>query len=263
MKFALVENKRLEAFPKGKGLCICCNNETIAKCGSKRIKHWAHKNLKHCDNWWENETEWHRQWKSYFPADWQEVVHFDTITGEKHIADVKTDKGFVIELQNSPISFEEMQSRETFYKKMLWIINGKKFQNNFFFLGKLPDPKEKLFEDIAFMSTKRDDLGRSFFRYSENPDYKIKSNKLLLVLMHPYSDIEMDVENSYIGHRLFDWIHPRDVWFQAKCDVFIDFGEEIIWKLMKYGKGGLMCVLKIDKNYFIHRALGKIAKPNI
>ena len=93
MKFSIVDGHKVEAFSKGKGLCICCNQETIAKCGSKTIHHWAHKSLLHCDNWWENETEWHRKWKAYFPVAWQEVVHYDKVTGEKHIADVKTDKG--------------------------------------------------------------------------------------------------------------------------------------------------------------------------
>lgn len=54
--------------------------------------HWAHKGRLPCDPWWEPETEWHRMWKDYFPSQNQEVVHFDAATGEKHVADVKTDR---------------------------------------------------------------------------------------------------------------------------------------------------------------------------
>ena len=54
----------------------------------------------------------------------KKVVHFDPITGEMHIADVKTPDGLVVEMQNSPIHPEEMRSREDFYGKIVWIVNG-------------------------------------------------------------------------------------------------------------------------------------------
>ena len=47
---------------------------------------------------------------------------------------MKTDQGYVLEFQNSPIKPGECQSRESFYKKMIWIVNGKrrsKDQDNF------------------------------------------------------------------------------------------------------------------------------------
>ena len=53
----------------------------------------------------------------------------------KHIADIKTDSGLVIELQHSSMSLEEMQSRENFYKKMIWIIDGSPFKNRFHILS--------------------------------------------------------------------------------------------------------------------------------
>lgn len=257
MKFSIVNGKRVEAFPKGKGLCICCNQETVAKCGSRIIHHWAHKTLEHCDNWWENETVWHRKWKSYFPIEWQEVIQYDKITGEKHIADIKTDKDFVIEIQNSPMSIEELKSREKFYEKMLWIVNGEKFVKSFHILGKLPNPRDKTFIDIAFKSTKKDHLGRGFFKYSEKPDWKSNSNEIILLRFHDYSEIKNKVEKSYIGHHLFDWVKRRDVWFSSKTSVFIDFGGEVLWKLMKYDNKGLYCVRRIDKDYFIGKAIGQ------
>ena len=95
----------------------------IAKCGEERIWHWAHLGRHLCDPWWENETEWHRAWKGLFPRNWQErVQHADN--GEKHIADVKTDHGWVIEFQHSHIKFEERRSRGDFYKKLVWVVDG-------------------------------------------------------------------------------------------------------------------------------------------
>jgi competence CoiA-like predicted nuclease len=69
MQFALVNEKKTEPMPGGKGICSCCGSETIAKCGKYKLWHWSHKSKKNCDSWWENETKWHRQWKSYFPIE--------------------------------------------------------------------------------------------------------------------------------------------------------------------------------------------------
>jgi competence protein CoiA len=85
--------------------------------------HWAHKGRLLCDPWWENETEWHRAWKDQFPADWQEIVHHSG-DGERHIADVKTGDGWVIEFQHSHIEPDERRSREAFYPKLIWVIDG-------------------------------------------------------------------------------------------------------------------------------------------
>mgnify|MGYP007059383837 FL=1 len=95
----------------------------IARCGEVRVWHWAHRSRRHCDPWWENETEWHRNWKEHFPADWQEIVHHAE-DGERHIADVKTKDEWVIEIQHSYIKPEERRSREGFYQKLVWIVDG-------------------------------------------------------------------------------------------------------------------------------------------
>jgi competence protein CoiA len=103
MQFALVDRQRHLPTPKMTGRCPVCGDGALAKCGSKVIWHWAHAGRRHCDPWWQNETLWHRCWKSYFPEPWREVVHVDDETGEKHIADVKTAGGLVVEFQNSPM----------------------------------------------------------------------------------------------------------------------------------------------------------------
>jgi hypothetical protein len=74
---------------------------------------------------------WHRAWKDCFDVGWQEKLHFDPETGEKHIADIKTDKGFIIEFQHSAIKPSEMQSRESFYKNMVWVVNGLRLKNDY------------------------------------------------------------------------------------------------------------------------------------
>lgn len=91
--------------------------------------HWAHKGRRNCDSWWENETEWHRNWKSRFPDDWTEVVLQD-VSGERHIADVKTSYGLVVEFQHSHIDDRERISREKFYEKMIWVVDGNRLKRD-------------------------------------------------------------------------------------------------------------------------------------
>lgn len=123
MKYAIVADKKTEAFKGGKGICPSCDAEMIAHCGEIKVHHWKHKGKRNCDTWWENETEWHRQWKNYFPTEWQEIVHFDE-KGEKHIADVKTETDWVLEFQHSYINSDERNSRNSFYPKLVWVIDG-------------------------------------------------------------------------------------------------------------------------------------------
>lgn len=122
MKFALVNEQRREAEPSLKGLCPGCMQPVTAKCGSLRVWHWSHQGRRVCDQWWEPETEWHRRWKNLFPQDCQEVFHLAE-NGEKHIADVKTEHGLVIEFQHSAIQMSERLAREEFYKNMIWVVD--------------------------------------------------------------------------------------------------------------------------------------------
>ena len=124
MELALVNGLRQTPTPRQVGICEYCGSEMVAKCGRIKLWHWAHKRRSNCDPWWESESEWHRAWKHHFPINWHEVIHRDPLTDEKHIADVKTPYGLTIEFQNSAISFQERQSREDFYKNMVWVING-------------------------------------------------------------------------------------------------------------------------------------------
>jgi competence protein CoiA len=125
MRIALVDGRRREAQSGLEGVCPFCGARMIARCGEVYAPHWAHYRLTECDHWWENETEWHRTWKNQFQLEWQEVVHTAN-DGERHIADVKTDRDWVLEFQHSYIKPEERRSREVFYEKLIWIVDGRR-----------------------------------------------------------------------------------------------------------------------------------------
>ena len=124
MQYALKDSLKTKAQPFQKALCPQCGDEVIAKCGQIKIWHWAHK-INDCDKWWESEGEWHLYWKKDIPVDKCEV------TIGKHRADIITSENEVLELQNSPISMDEIRERESFYGNMVWLINAEVFRHNF------------------------------------------------------------------------------------------------------------------------------------
>jgi len=123
MRFAMVAGKRAPPSPGLNGTCPACESPVIARCGTERVHHWAHRSMRNCDSWWEPETEWHRSWKDKFPHDWQETIKF-AANGEKHIADVCCPNGAVIEFQHSHLRPEERAARERFYGNMVWVVDG-------------------------------------------------------------------------------------------------------------------------------------------
>ena len=236
MQFALVNGLRHSPQPRRHGVCPACAQEMISKCGSQIMWHWAHHGKRHCDPWWENETEWHRAWKAQFPEAMREVVHFDETTGEKHIADIKTFRGLVIELQHSAMPPEELQSREKFYGRMIWILDGKPFASQFdVFKYPLPHPESALLQDVLFSHQA---AGAAFWRRSEASDGS-------LVPFHDSSEIADEIMTDYRGHHFFRWKQPRKVWKEATAPVFIDFGSDELFRLLRYGQSGQWCVQRI------------------
>lgn len=254
MQYAIVDGVRSEPVAGGRGVCPTCGAETIAKCGPRVLHHWAHKGRRNCDPWWENETDWHREWKSFFPETCREV-HHKAPDGEIHRADVKTPSGIYIEIQHSSISESERKAREAFYGNLLWIVDGRGFRENFDIYHELPDPKSAVAEDIVWFQARRGQYGSingMFCRVSETRrDYSsnaitksnILSNELVLtVRVHCLNEIRAEVENSYCGHHQYDWVRPRKAWLESTCPVYIDFGDNLLVKLDTYDASGLPCI---------------------
>lgn len=225
-----------------------------AKCGEVKRWHWAHSGRRHCDPWQENEGPWHREWKRLFPPEMQEIVHFDETSGEKHIADLKRSDGLIIELQNSPMSIDEMESRERFYgDNMVWIVNAEKFTSHISIFEALPDPTADFVADLIIAQphpqwrrnmVKRKDDGSTlmFQRRSDvwpdgTPTHEVHSGRSLgnLVTQH------------YIGHHLCLWQRPHEVWLRSKRPTIFDFGSEIMWAACRYGVQQFFCLQKTPK----------------
>ncbi|MCD8445638.1 hypothetical protein G1L01_11430 [Tenacibaculum finnmarkense] len=134
MKFAILNNKRIEAKPNLVAECICCGKKVRSYCGKIIIHHWKHIKLSECDKWHESETQWHREWKNKFKKENQEFIMFNSENGEKHIADIHLKNiNLTIEFQHSPIEINEIKSRELFYEKLIWIIDLTHHEKNISF----------------------------------------------------------------------------------------------------------------------------------
>ncbi len=258
MQYALIDNKRSEAFPGGHGICPLCGASVIAKCGSRVLHHWAHAQRQSCDPWWENETEWHRSWKNLFPEICREISH-KASNGEIHRADIKTPTGIIIEVQHSAMTDSERQSREVFYGNLIWVIDGRGFRDNFDIYHLLPDPASDIAQDIVWAKASRQMQGAAkglFFRLSEGrrdyPEGNITKATLRFGEIHSIHEIETEVELAYRGHHQYDWVRPRRTWLDATCPVYIDFGDDLLVKLDVYDDSSLPCVRYVAKRKFLY-----------
>ena len=221
MLFAIVNDEKVEALPKTIGKCPLCEQNVRSKCGEIYVWHWAHIKNESCDDWYEPETHWHKNWKLIFGKELCEIVI--SKDGTKHIADIRTEKGVIIELQNSPILKQVIRRREHFYgEQMIWIINGVHFKENF------QISPSKIFED---------------------EQYYLSNNPLAQ---------KMDIISSSIGEQNFIWNRPRRCWDAVQRNVFIDFGgEEIFW--VKSGMGSKCGYGKfVTKEKFIKKYGGNL-----
>ncbi len=257
MEYALYNGLRTAAQPGLKGLCAHCGGAVQAKCGSKVVWHWAHLSLETCDNWYEPETPWHREWKHAFGEGRSEirVVKEDGY----HIADVINKDGIVFEFQNSSISAEAIAAREAFYgERMVWVINGEAFKENFEvyddayindwelrFVTEFEAVQHYaayarglLIEDWRVKNEPVKDFlkQRGFVHVQEAGIYYMELRGILNRAF-PEKEISCDIKALYESLRQpqdlrkgrFSWARPRRSWEEAKRPLFIDFGEDELY----------------------------------
>ena len=187
MNYALYDNKKVSAeeYKKSENLdlrCPCCNSQVVAKQGEINVWHFAHKIKNECSNWFKPMTEWHLNWQKHFPEKNREIIHKCEKTGEKHIADVKTDDGIVIEFQHSSITPQEIKSREEFYgEKMIWVLDASKFKVELVEYGNKTPYKENINYDLESLSKTFKTLSylknekEKFLKYRTSKKFKSKS----------------------------------------------------------------------------------------
>lgn len=245
MEWALVNGLRTKAEKSGTvGVCPGCGGEVRAKCGEIVSWHWAHINAD-CDPWSEPETEWHRKWKGYFPADWQEV------TKPPHRADVAGPDG-VLEIQRSGISPEEIREREQFYGRMAWLLNGHDFWENLEWIKVDNNYYEFRWKHArkTWITAKRTifiDTPLGLFRVKNIRDGKwkvvcgcfVKATSLVKALDHSSgSDASMD-------------LHLYDAATEGKRNAFIKKGRNLVNLYERYVAKSKEAWPEIERNWLV------------
>lgn len=192
------------------------------------------------------ETPWHRDWKKAFPLSYREVSFVDSGLGQLHRADIHTPCGTTLEFQNSPICIEELRSREAFYPKLIWVLNGKKFKG-FRILKSLPDVDDPRLSGYEFCHT--DHL--SMIRKSD----LILSRSKPKVLNFYHKEIKnIPLTSNYYS---FCWKHPHRVWYEAKSTIIVDLGGHFLYQLKqrKQLSGDYAYLHMISRKSFIEQYL--------
>jgi hypothetical protein len=260
VQFAIdASGERVLPHPKGKAICPGCGAPVIAKCGEIVMWHWSHL-TKDCDPWYEPESIWHRQWKEHFPEEWREVVI------GKHRADVQTPRG-IVEFQASSISSSDVQERENFYGKMIWVVKADTFDltgqlspaASCFYsaalhksIGSRPRlPEGNLFDllEIPYPGQSKEEYEKT--RAKREKEYEEAAAKLKIW----ESKEDAIWRKSWLQDPMYKWRWPRTTWGFAKKKIYLDLGKKlfgITWMSpdCKIIKGSLW-----DKERFIAKLL--------
>jgi len=216
--------KRANPTLKTEAHCLFCKREVIPVHDDNFVNHWEHKYDTACDPWNEKETIWHRKWKLSFPNDWQEVMIVKD--REKHIADIQTPAGIVINFCTQPYAKDEIVYRDKYWEKAIWIID---FSNESYSLE--PLQAIKIYElEIE----------------SEKKISKLKGDdkhEALEKLERKKKRIKKSYEGNYILKCADVW-YP---WFNIRNAVFFDIGNDEMF--MKINDG--TAISKVSKEGFI------------
>lgn len=205
MYYAIYNGEKSAPIKKSVGLCELCSKEVISKCGEIKAWHWAHK-VKDCDSWSEGETNWHLAWKSAFGKNQTEITIEKE--GVKHRADILTKDGVVIEVQHSPISTNDIEDRQCFYDKLIWVFDGFDFKDKFDILIN----KEGL---RVFINNDKNNMMNPVGRKNE---YGISD------------DLVTEINTDYIYNYKWSW--PKRSWEIIFGPIFIDFGSDYLFYLI-------------------------------
>jgi len=262
--------KKIMASPNAIAICPNCKSDLLAKCGQLNIWHWAHKNLIDCDSWsYEPMSEWHLKWQNNFKEERREV--YINRWNECHIADILTEKGVVIEIQNSNISTDNIFERESFYSDMLWVVNTVEFKHHLFFKEFPTPPFQPVWKQYIKKHLPGDSIGYSITVPIDNlngqildalkksdyimayDDYdleywfneKVKFNEQIdIKIVNAFEAYLIDckfgqeLEENKIYSTNFKWTHLRKTWRTANKPIFLDLNNGFLFQIITLHESG-------------------------
>jgi len=197
------------AYTGQRAVCEICKSVVISKCGAIYPYHWAHKNNEDCDPWYEPKTAWHKKWQDYFPDYQQEItINKNNIL---HRADILTEQGIVIEIQNSPITAEVIKEREDFYQEIIWVVNGVKFLQNVQSENILKKKLVRFDNETTFLKRRNPENNNIIelirrIRLAEDENYRFKSELEIKQKLINNLTIQLDNIDIYVQKfKNFQW----------------------------------------------------------
>lgn len=229
--------------------------------GCGQVRPHRHASLAHagrnCDPWWENETQWHRDWKNLFPPECREISH-TAPNGEIHRADIKVPSGIYVEIQHSAMTQAERKSREQFYDNMIWIVDAKPFLERFQLHHILPDPRLDWAHDLWWYRARWIDFGSPNGMYQRLSLIEKDREKNPNSNMHEVFTMNTDdpiFEDAYIGHHQYVWKRAHSTWLEAARPVYLDLGRTYLARLERYPVRDLPCVRLVPKSELVSQLL--------
>ncbi len=188
MVIAIVNGQRLRAEEAGSGalgICPWTRREVKAKVGEIR-QYWAYVGGKpNLPEGYENETEWHYNWKNSVKDEFCEVVCGEN---NEHRADIIGNEQTVIEIQKSPIDIRIVRERIDFYenlsqKRVIWVVDATEYWNTR--LKVLFDKRDGNTYPVEWKPIRRwvVEIAKTT-QTNLYLDYNIKSDKLLQMWVH-------------------------------------------------------------------------------
>lgn len=166
------------------------------------------------------ESLWHREWKAAFPEVLREQTFFDPVQNCYHRADIFSRCGTAIEFQRSPLALSELKQRESYYQKLVWVLDATKFKG-FKILKHLPEFSHPRLRDYEVAQ------GANLILYRKQDILQNLSKPKRLALSHPeLAGLPMSADLFS-----FSWKHPHQVWYQAKFPLYFDFGGYFLYQL--------------------------------
>jgi competence protein CoiA len=135
-------------------------------------------------------------------------------------------------------------SRNDFYSKIIWVVNGSKFKG-FSLIKNIPDPNDPL-------------LNQYDIRGKENPLYVRKSDvssKARMMEVLGMQSPELKGLKPSNSHYSFSWKYPHSGWFTSSAPVFIDLGGHFLYwlKVKRQEQQDFWYLKSVSKQEFLEK----------
>lgn len=188
--------------------CLCCNTEVIAKTGNFVIWHWSHRADSQCPSS-KGKGEFHYRFQKLFELNEIEVK---SEKWQNNIADIciydhrLPDGYLVVELQHSPISVEEVESRNKAYKNILWVVDVD---------NRVREPRwSQCFNNVVYCRDNKFAINYNFKRYYDDVD----DMKEFFVSLYVYNRLDKKLANYPILRQTYREISKYE-YFDVVLDV--------------------------------------------